>query len=328
LAADNPIPMHVREVACGTRASGCREPGSALRGGAAPRPAPGLAEPPSRRLSPDLRPVALQLVAPGTARSGVDDFRRAAGARLPDLGGDATLERLVREYGAILVAEGVDVPPFGMFDDAVSAAAWQKSTPVFRARIQGIDVALQPAALGALLAARAEAKAAGLDITPRGTTGAERTFAQTVSIWETRVAAAVGHWRATGRLSASDAVAVTGQSGRPQLEAILRLERRGLWFAKGYERSILRSGAPPGASQHLSRLALDVAEFADPRVRAILAKHGWHQTVVEDLPHFTYLGLPAADLPGRGLRKITLDGVAYWIPDVPAGALLQAMAVS
>ena len=44
-------------------------------------------------------------------------------------------------------------------------------------------------------------------------------------------------------------------------------------------------------------LAFDVNEFDNPRVREILAKHGWFQTVLSDLPHFTYLGLKEKDLP-------------------------------
>ena len=63
-------------------------------------------------------------------------------------------------------------------------------------------------------------------------------------------------------------------------------------------------------------LALDVTEFGNPRVRAILAQHGWFQTVQSDLPHFTYLGLEEKDLPARGLRRATSGGQVFWIPNV------------
>jgi hypothetical protein len=63
-------------------------------------------------------------------------------------------------------------------------------------------------------------------------------------------------------------------------------------------------------------LALDVNEFLEPRVREILAQHGWFQTVLSDLPHFTFLGLPEAELPQRGLKRVDVDGQAFWIPDV------------
>ena len=64
-------------------------------------------------------------------------------------------------------------------------------------------------------------------------------------------------------------------------------------------------------------LALDVVESGNPAVRDILAKHGWFQTVVSDLPHFTYLGSPEADLPNLGLKKVTSGGRSFWVPDIP-----------
>jgi len=51
-------------------------------------------------------------------------------------------------------------------------------------------------------------------------------------------------------------------------------------------------------------------------VREILAKHGWFQTVVSDLPHFTYLGIPENKLKNLGLKKITDDERVFWIPDL------------
>jgi hypothetical protein len=69
-------------------------------------------------------------------------------------------------------------------------------------------------------------------------------------------------------------------------------------------------------------LAFDVNEFDNPRVREILAKHGWFQTVLSDLPHFTYLGLKEKDLPKHGLKQVEVDGQIFWIPNVvssPAG---------
>ena len=67
-------------------------------------------------------------------------------------------------------------------------------------------------------------------------------------------------------------------------------------------------------------LAFDVAEYADPAVRALLPRHGWHQTVVSDLPHFTYLGAPESALPDLGLRPETLrideQNYRFWVPDL------------
>ena len=63
-------------------------------------------------------------------------------------------------------------------------------------------------------------------------------------------------------------------------------------------------------------LAFDANEFQDERVRRILASHGWFQTVLSDLPHFTFLGLAEDELPARGLKRLEVDGQAFWIPDV------------
>ena len=61
-------------------------------------------------------------------------------------------------------------------------------------------------------------------------------------------------------------------------------------------------------------LALDVAQFGDARVRRILARHGWFQTVASDKPHFTYLGVAESDLPGLGLHSSQIDGQIFWTP--------------
>ena len=63
-------------------------------------------------------------------------------------------------------------------------------------------------------------------------------------------------------------------------------------------------------------LAFDANEFLDQRVREILAAHGWFQTVLSDLPHFTFLGLNEDELPGRGLKRIEVHTQVFWIPDV------------
>ena len=103
---------------------------------------------------------------------------------------------------------------------------------------------------------------------------------------------------------------------REQVAAVLELEGRGLFFSKDFLKSVLRSVAAPGASQHLAMLAFDASEFSDARVRAALAHHGWFQTVLSDLPHFTYLGLDERHLPARGLRRVEAGGQSFWIPNI------------
>jgi hypothetical protein len=101
-----------------------------------------------------------------------------------------------------------------------------------------------------------------------------------------------------------------------QVPAVLSLEEQGIFFAKDLSKSIIYSVAPPGASQHLSMLAFDVTEFNDPKVRKILANYGWFQTVVSDLPHFTYLGSVENELKNRGLKKFVFDGREFWLPEL------------
>ncbi|HSU25723.1 MAG TPA: hypothetical protein VLI65_07065, partial [Pyrinomonadaceae bacterium] len=82
-------------------------------------------------------------------------------------------------------------------------------------------------------------------------------------------------------------------------------------------RSIFSSVAPPGTSQHLFLLAFDVAEYRDPNVVSILNRNGWYQTVLNDEPHFTFVGVAASELPRRGLKLVYQNGTAYWIPNLP-----------
>ena len=48
----------------------------------------------------------------------------------------------------------------------------------------------------------------------------------------------------------------------------------------------------------------------------VLARHGWFQTVLSDLPHFTYLGLDEHELSARGLRRVEAAGQTFWVPDM------------
>jgi hypothetical protein len=63
-------------------------------------------------------------------------------------------------------------------------------------------------------------------------------------------------------------------------------------------------------------LAFDVSEHENSEVREILARYGWLQTVVSDLPHFTYLGVAESELSGLGLKKVNDGGRTFWLPDL------------
>ena len=97
---------------------------------------------------------------------------------------------------------------------------------------------------------------------------------------------------------------------------ILELEKKKIFFSKDLSKSIIYSVAPPGTSQHLAMLAFDAAEYKNEQVREILARHKWFQTVVSDLPHFTYLGVKEKELPDLGLKKVENCGQVFWIPNI------------
>lgn len=224
---------------------------------------------------------------------------------------------LLREYGAVFVARGaVVIPTTIVFRDQVELAAFKKGVPVQTATIGGWPMTLQTPAMRGLLLAIDEASAAGLSITPRDTDAAARSYDEAVSLWASRVEPALDHWVARGKIAQSHADRIRSLKPYEQVSEVLRLEKHGFYFAKDLSKSIIYSVAPPGTSQHLSMLAFDVAEFDDRRVRQILERHGWFQTVVSDLPHFTYLGVGEFALKELGLKKVKHAGRKFWVPDI------------
>jgi hypothetical protein len=69
---------------------------------------------------------------------------------------------------------------------------------------------------------------------------------------------------------------------------------------QGKETAILGVVAPPGTSQHLWGLAIDLR----------------FQTVEGDLPHWTYLGLTEVQLPLFGFKKKIVRGIPYWLTPI------------
>lgn len=236
--------------------------------------------------------------------------------KLPD-DTDNVGNRVLADYGAVFVARGGAVPPPTIiFEDERSVSTWQSSVKQERADFGGISIELQSSAMNALLEARDEAKQAKLDISPRGTDAARRSYDETVKLWQSRVNPGLTHWVDAGRLPREDAAHIRGLNPHDQIPEILRLEADGLFFSSDFSKSILYSVAAPGTSQHISMLAFDVKEHDNPKVRAILAEHGWFQTVSSDMPHFTYLGVKGDELTSLGLKETTNGGRTFWIPDL------------
>ncbi|MEJ7622988.1 MAG: hypothetical protein WKF34_03260 [Pyrinomonadaceae bacterium] len=230
---------------------------------------------------------------------------------------DAAGLLLLREYGAVFVVTKSVVPPSKVaFGDEADVLLFQSTMKVSSETIGGYRLELQAEAMKKLKSAIADAKKAGLSISPRGADSARRGFQQTVSLWASRVNPGLVYWTGKGKISRKEADHIRSLSPSEQVPEILRLEQQKIFFAKDLSKSIIYSVAPPGTSQHVSMLALDVKEFDDARVREILAKHGWFQTVVSDLPHFTFLGHDEDDLPDRGLKLTINSGRRFWTPDI------------
>ena len=231
--------------------------------------------------------------------------------------GDPVSRRVLEDYGAIFVAQKVMPPPVCVFQSDEEVAEFQERAG-HSAEMFGFDeVELQPEAMKQLLKARAEAQKENLDITPRdGAEAARRSYEDSYNLWHTRFQPALDYWLAQGRLTAAQVARLKSLPLRNQVAEVLELEKGGIYFSKDLSKSILYSIAAPGTSQHIAMLAFDVNEFDNPRVREILAKHGWFQTVLSDLPHFTFLGLQEKDLPKHGLKQVEVDGQMFWIPNV------------
>ncbi|MCC6243229.1 MAG: hypothetical protein IT353_10330 [Gemmatimonadaceae bacterium] len=239
-----------------------------------------------------------------------------AGISLPSDCHDDVGQHLLARYGAVFVAHDVVVPTRCLFTDAAELHAFTQRLPMQSARIGSVTVTLQPRALNALLFAVADARLNEAQISLRSSKPAQRDYADAEQFWRSRLVAALAHWTRRGKLSRADAQTLRTSAPRETVLPIRALEARGVYFGRGYHRSIFSSAAVPGASQHHALLAIDVTEYGSAATRAILARHGWYQTVAGDPAHFTYLGVGEADLPARGLERVSSDGYVYWVPQL------------
>ena len=231
---------------------------------------------------------------------------------------DPVARRILEEYGAVYLASTkVMPPPVCIFTTEEQVTKFQEEAGYEQEQIGFDQIELQPEALKQLKKAREDAQKEGLDITPRdGAEAARRNYEDSVRLWQSRFLPALDYWLSQGRLTSEQVARLKTLSLHQQIAEVLELEKDGIYFSKDLSKSILYSIAAPGTSQHIHMLAFDVNEFENPRVREIMAKHGWFQTVLSDLPHFTFLGLKEKDLPKHGLRSVELNGQLFWIPNV------------
>lgn len=230
---------------------------------------------------------------------------------------DAFGTKILKEYGALFVGKGERVVPKNViFKDEAEVAIFQNALSISRERVGTFEIELQTVAMNALKNAMAEAAAKNLKITTRDYDAGRRSYGETVGLWFSRVEPALEYWTANGKISIFDADRLRKISLTEQITEIFKLEEQGVFFSKDLSKPIMYSVAPPGTSQHLSMLAIDINEYDLPLIQQIMARNGWHQTVISDLPHFTYLGAAETELPALGLKKVISGGRFYWIPNI------------
>jgi hypothetical protein len=252
----------------------------------------------------------IEFISTNSANGGLEKIcpiKRSAAAR-----------QILSEYGAIFSSgDNVIRPPVCIFDGDAAVSDFQKKVPTGFVVIDGLPLTFQKAAADSLSAVLAEATLAGMRIRPLdGEIAAGRTYADTVRLWNSRFEPALRFWTLRGKILPADADLVRQADLDNRIEQVMAWESAGMFFGTGRAASIFSSVAPPGTSQHLSLIALDVAPPITPSLRAIMNAHGWFQTVKGDVPHFTYLGVAERDLVSRGLKAIVYKGTQYWVPNV------------
>ena len=228
--------------------------------------------------------------------------------------------RLFKEYGAIFITQATP-PSTIIFADESEVEGFQAGLAILDGAFGEHRIELQASAMETLASAASELAGTGGSITARAADAGRRSYEDTVGLWKRNVTRGMQHWSDLGRISRAQANSILEMRPVDQVAEILDLEdREQIYFGTFFDRSILYSVAAPGASQHLSLLAFDVKEYQDESVESVLARHGWFRTVVNDLPHFTYIGRSEDELSGLGLKRVVRvygdKEFRFWIPDL------------
>jgi len=239
-------------------------------------------------------------------------------------------KRVFDEYGAVFVVkEPSKFPDRCVFNDTADVERFQRSVKTKSALIGGVAIELQEAAMDSLIEVQKDAEALDLHITPLdGVIAGKRSYNDTVRIWNTRFQRALDHWVQVGKITEDDATAMRKMDTVHQVEQVMAWESEGFYFSTDFSRSIFSSTAPPGTSQHLSMLAIDIVENNDPTIVWLLAARGWYRTVLNDATHFTFIGVPENELPNRGLKPVMRGGYRFWIPNNAPTAATTASSIS
>jgi len=231
---------------------------------------------------------------------------------------DPLAKRVLPEYGSMFAAaDSIQLPPKCVFRDSGEVAVFQSRINSAQARVAGGSLELQPAALEAYQNIRFGAEVRGLKISLLdGPLASKRNYNDTVRIWNTRFVPALDYWVALGVIDFGESYAARNAPLVEQAKKVIEWESRGYKFGTRRSKSIFASTAPPGTSQHLSMIAVDIAEYSNVDVRLAMNVGGWYQTVIDDPPHFTFLGIVESDLPQRGLKQVVSGGFSYWVPNI------------
>ena len=232
----------------------------------------------------------------------------------------AVEKRLFAEYGSVFATKAIS-PPVIIFEDHEAVDRFQTSLSLEKGVFGDHEITLQSKAIEALKRAVTEMSKLGGSITARAADSGGRSYGDTVGLWARNVTRGLEHWIDLGRISLERADSIRQLSPKEQVSVILNLEEEEkLFFGTYFDRSILHSVAAPGASQHLSMLAFDVAEYQDSRIDEVMARNGWHRTVINDLPHYTFLGYQEPELSDLGLGRIFRTYgervYSFWTPAV------------
>ena len=229
-------------------------------------------------------------------------------------------QRLFSEYGAVFVTAATP-PPAIIFGDSLEVEKFQSSLCIKGEVLGEHYIELQSQAMESLTQAADYMRSRGERLAARASDAGRRSFEDTVRLWTRNVDSGLDHWANLDRIDRAHARAIRALPPVRQVEIILELEEtEKLYFGTYFDRSILYSVAAPGASQHLSLLAFDVAEFQDEAVEQALNQMGWYRTVTNDLPHFTFLGHAEDALPDLGLKRVSRlydkRNYNFWVPEM------------
>jgi hypothetical protein len=225
--------------------------------------------------SPNPNPTPIPTYNPNLPEK--ERFISAITSKLPEIPHQGTFEYvLLRQYGAVFINQNplIKLPSKVLFTNSQESKQYQTTLTIAKVNT-GNNCYLQKAAADALNQSRSQTNIS----LKSGNGGADCTRS-----FETHLR----FWRKYANNNTLDKV------------------------RQGKETRILSVVAPPGTSQHLWGLAVDL-RVSNSKQREILNQNGWFQTVAGDIPHWTYLGVSEASLIQLGFRKKIVGNIPYWL---------------